>query len=277
MSAVTATVEGVLGNGTRLCHAFVAWSEGGSTTREVVPIASAVPVLPNQTVHMTARPQRGVFQIDRLIVPPDVAPHFVINDIIIGNRTQMAQADPIPANFFGSMQDAFVSFGPAQIAMDISIQATCISDNPEGVIFRAAFLGRIISGANGLLTFKALALLDDAAFLFTDCDYARVGRITISRLDGEELDNELDGHKDPITIEPRVVGLRVANLKNAERRLYAIDDALGAFVFDLGVDNHHAMAAFANRDGYTPTWFAQLERKERRSDRRRAKITKKKM
>lgn len=273
MSVVPATVEDVLGNGTRLCHAFVAWSEGAiPATREMVPIASAVRVLPNQTVQMTTRPQHGLFYVDRLIVPTAVAPHFVINDIIIGNRTQMAQPAAIPADLFAaSTPDAFVSFGPVQTAMDITIVATCVSDNPEGVVFHAALLGRI-GDATGLLTFKALALLDDAAYLFTDCAYARVGRIAISRLDGEELDDELDGHEDQITLEtPRVVGLRVANLKNAERRLYAIDDALGVFVFDLGVDNRHAMVAYTNRDGYTPAWFAQLERKERSADRRRAK------
>src|SRR5580698_8812887 len=138
MSVVPATVEDVLGNGTRLCHAFVVWSEGSTAKRDILPISSGFPVLPNQTVRMQARPQRGPFHIKRLLIPADVAPHFTIDDIIVGNASQLPQRDRIPADIFTTTaSDSFVSFEPIQTAMDITIDATRVSDGPEGVLFRA--------------------------------------------------------------------------------------------------------------------------------------------
>jgi hypothetical protein len=133
-------------------------------SREVLPLSTGVRVKPGQSAKITARPQRVAFRPERFFVsdsgsvnkgswwkrlwPWYSAPQskgasdWIINDILIGHRSQFAQSGDIPADMFRSNAiDSFVSFETAQTAMDVSVVATYIGSNPKGEVFYASMVG----------------------------------------------------------------------------------------------------------------------------------------
>jgi hypothetical protein len=134
-------------------------------SREVLPLSSgATLVKPGQTTMITARPQRVAFRPERVFVSdssseykgrwwkrlwpwytapyPKGASDWVINDIMIGNRSQFAQAGDIPADMFRSSAiDNFVTFETAQTAMDVKFVVTYIGPNHKGERFYASMIG----------------------------------------------------------------------------------------------------------------------------------------
>lgn len=133
------------------------------TGRQVLPLSSGDQrIKPGASAVITARPQRVAFRPERFYVsdawtpykipwwkrlwtktaPGKGAADWVINDIMIGNRSQFAQAGDIPGDMFSSnATDGFVSFETAQVAMDVKIVVTYIGPNPGGEIFYASMIG----------------------------------------------------------------------------------------------------------------------------------------
>ena len=60
----------------------------------------AVVVPPGESVQVTTRPFSHPFRGERLAIPDYVAPHFIIDDVKVGNRSQLPQAGSIPASAF---------------------------------------------------------------------------------------------------------------------------------------------------------------------------------
>lgn len=132
--------------------------------RDVLPMCSGVVILPTQTAQITARPQRVAFRPERLVVSnyapvPTVswwrrlspwhrapvlhgAADWLINDIKIGNRSQLAQSGDLPGDMFAtSAIDSFVTFETAQTAMDVVLIVTYIGAARNGSTFNGAIIG----------------------------------------------------------------------------------------------------------------------------------------
>lgn len=148
--------------------------DGSHGIRQRAPIALRMPlplstgasrVKPGQTAEITARPQCLAFRPERLfvssyspeykipwwkrpLVPWIVIPKthgagdWLINDIIIGNRSQFAQAGNLPGDLFSNTAiDSFVTFDTCQTAMDVRLLVTYVGPVKEGCAFTGAMLG----------------------------------------------------------------------------------------------------------------------------------------
>jgi len=133
-------------------------------SREVLPFSTDVPIRPGQSAQITARPQRVAFRPERFYVSnfsPEYrgpwwkrlspwyrapvcngAADWLINDIMIGNRSQFAQAGDVPGDMFATgAVDSFVSFETAQTAMDIKLVVTYVGPARTGALFHGSMIG----------------------------------------------------------------------------------------------------------------------------------------
>ena len=101
------------------------------------PELVSAPELPDQlpvACDVVAVPQRP-FRTRRLVVPPDLGPHFVIENITVGARSQMIEGEPIPAEVFSpEWQMMGVEFDPTSPGMEIRFRVRNISKEPRRFI-----------------------------------------------------------------------------------------------------------------------------------------------
>lgn len=91
------------------------------------------------TVDLATRPQLP-FRPERLFVQSDIAGNFEIIDIIIGNRSQFAQATPMSARIAAETSFGFdLHMDTAMVAMDVVLRIANITGAPSD--FRATIVG----------------------------------------------------------------------------------------------------------------------------------------
>jgi hypothetical protein len=109
--------------------------------RLVLPMSSTGTVGAGNSTTITARPQTIAFKPVRITIPATIGPDFTIEDIKVGNRSQMAQSGSLPAEAF--VQTAFgveMDMDTVQTSQDFVLQITNISGAAR--TFRAAIFGR---------------------------------------------------------------------------------------------------------------------------------------
>lgn len=85
------------------------------------------------------QPQQ-LFRTERLIIPSDIAPFFRIDDIRVGNRSQLVTTGSLPGSAFSEVAiDAYVEFDSADIGNLISL--TVFNTDDEDQTFLAMLLG----------------------------------------------------------------------------------------------------------------------------------------
>ena len=113
--------------------------------REILPMSSGIQtILPAHSASITARPQRVAFRPERVFISSngDGAENWLVNDILIGNRSQFSQAGQIPGDIFATTAiDSFVSFETAQTAMDVVMVITYVGPTSDGQPFYGAIIG----------------------------------------------------------------------------------------------------------------------------------------
>ena len=110
--------------------------------RQVLPMTTSgtSPIPAGSSAQITSRPQRVAFRPERVFVSDTGggAANWVINDITIGNRSQFAQAGPLPGDMFSNVAiDSFVTFETAQTAMDITMIVTYNAAEGSSVFYGA--------------------------------------------------------------------------------------------------------------------------------------------
>jgi hypothetical protein len=109
--------------------------------RLVLPMTSTGLVGAGTSATITARPQTIAFKPQRVTIPATIAPDFTIEDIKVGNKSQLAQSGSLPAEAF--TQTSFgveMDMDTVQTSQDFVIQLTNISGANR--TFRAAVFGR---------------------------------------------------------------------------------------------------------------------------------------
>jgi hypothetical protein len=101
------------------------------------------------TALITSRPQRQAFRPERVFISPPIggagAQSWFVNDITIGNKSQLVQSGGLPGDMFANTSiDSFVTFETAQTAMDVTMSITLIQNGIEVPPF---FYGGIIGTA----------------------------------------------------------------------------------------------------------------------------------
>lgn len=107
----------------------------------VLPMASSGTVAAGSSATITARPQTIAFKPQRLLIPATIAPDFTIEDIKVGNKSQLAQSGSLPGEaFVQGAFDAMLDMDTVQTSQDFVLQLTNISGAAR--TFRAAVFGR---------------------------------------------------------------------------------------------------------------------------------------
>lgn len=109
------------------------------TLRLPIPVSSSVAILPGTKARITSRPQRLSFTPRRLIIRnPD---RWVLQDLIVGNRSQLAQAGDVPGTAFASEAGADLTLETVQAGMDLVVEVTYRGPNQDGEPFEAVVIG----------------------------------------------------------------------------------------------------------------------------------------
>jgi hypothetical protein len=96
-------------------------------------------VQPGGAIDLPARPQLP-FRPERLFVQSDIAGNFELVDIIVGNRSQFAQATPMSARIAAETSFGFdMHMDTAMVAMDVTLRIANITGAPSD--FRATIVG----------------------------------------------------------------------------------------------------------------------------------------
>lgn len=137
--------------------------------RGIMALRSSNACTPGGSITVFSRPQASVFRGDRIAIPDNICRHWDINDIRVGNVSTFIQSQTLSAQLFacrlseslaGLMSKSlgspilidieFVatkefgkswSFPPCQVAQDLVISATNISDSFQP--FEAYILGKL--------------------------------------------------------------------------------------------------------------------------------------
>jgi hypothetical protein len=109
---------------------------------EEAPDEAAIPA----AVVVEARPTQA-FRVERLVIPSSLAELFVIEDIWVGNVTQLAVAGSIPAAAFAAdALDNYVSMDAAAAGTSIRFRVRYVGKDPKGAVFYGALIGRVVDG-----------------------------------------------------------------------------------------------------------------------------------
>jgi hypothetical protein len=112
--------------------------------RQVLPMASSGTVAANTSTTITSRPQSFAFRPERIVIPATIAPDFTVDDIKVGNTSQLVQSGSLPAEMFvqGSF-DACMEMDTVQTSQDFVLAVT----NQSGAArtFRAGIVGRSLN------------------------------------------------------------------------------------------------------------------------------------
>jgi len=131
-------------------NALIDYRDPDRAGREVLPMSTGVRILPNQSAQITARPQRVAFRPERVFISAagsaavggNGAADWIVNDILIGNRSQFSQAGQVPGDMFATNAiDGFVSFETAQTAMDVVMVVTYVGPAEHGLPFYGSIVG----------------------------------------------------------------------------------------------------------------------------------------
>ncbi len=113
--------------------------------KQVLGMVSNGTIAAAGTATITARPQTFAFKPERIFVPATVGPDFTIQDIKVGNVSQLVQSGDLPAEAFS--QTAFgveMDMDTVQTSQDFIVQVTNISGGAR--TFRAMILGKSANG-----------------------------------------------------------------------------------------------------------------------------------
>lgn len=113
--------------------------------KQVLGMASNGTIAAAGTATITARPQTFAFKPERVFIPATVGPDFTIQDIKVGNVSQLVQSGDLPAEAFSQTSFGIeMDMDTVQTSQDFIIQVSNISGGAR--TFRALVLGRSANG-----------------------------------------------------------------------------------------------------------------------------------
>lgn len=99
--------------------------------RRLIMGPDPVVVATGDSEDVALQPQQ-LFRTERLIIPSEIAPFFRIDDIRVGNRSQLVTTGALPASAFSEVAiDAYVEFDTADIGNIITLTVTNTDDEDQ--------------------------------------------------------------------------------------------------------------------------------------------------
>lgn len=109
--------------------------------RIVLPMSSGVRIKPGESAKITSRPQNMAFRPERIVIGGEPN-HWLVNEIKIGRRSQLADSGDLPgAAFTADAQDAHVRLDVVLTAMNFTMVVTYVGPDPEGALFVCSATG----------------------------------------------------------------------------------------------------------------------------------------
>ncbi len=100
---------------------------------------STVVVPSGSQATINSQPQ-VTFRVERVVIPSDIGGSFVVDDIIVGKNSQLANEVPLPARIFDERAEGVQLRGDtAQTSQNVVMKVTCIAG--ASIRFRAAVIG----------------------------------------------------------------------------------------------------------------------------------------
>jgi hypothetical protein len=97
-----------------------AYTKGRKWAQGFGPVAIAS----GGTANIIVQPQ-VTFKGDRLVIPSDIAGAILINQILVGQASQLPSANPLPGRMFTEFAvDSVVNFDTAQVSQQIALNVT---------------------------------------------------------------------------------------------------------------------------------------------------------
>lgn len=94
------------------------------------------------SANIIVQPQMA-FKTKRVYIPSDIAGSFLVNDMKVGNISQLPSTNAIPARVFSEVSvDSGVEFDTAQVSMQVSMSITSTSNNT--LVYTAAWKGAAV-------------------------------------------------------------------------------------------------------------------------------------
>lgn len=113
--------------------------------KQVLGMVSNGTIAASGSATITARPQTFAFKPERVFIPATVGPDFTIQDIKVGNVSQLVQSGDLPAEAFSQTSFGIeMDMDTVQTSQDFILQVTNISGGAR--TFRALILGRSANG-----------------------------------------------------------------------------------------------------------------------------------
>lgn len=113
--------------------------------KQVLGMSSSSTIAAAASSTITARPQTFAFKPERVFIPATLGPNFTIQDIKVGNVSQLVQSGDLPAEAFSQTSFGIeMDMDTVQTSQDFIIQVTNISGGAS--TFRALILGRSANG-----------------------------------------------------------------------------------------------------------------------------------
>ena len=107
-----------------------------------LPMSTGVPILPEQSAQITGRPQSNFLPERLVIAEPDA---WIINDIKVGIRSQLAACGEIPGQSFSSRTvGSHVTLDPVRKGQDFIVVTTRGDDCKNGAGFFCGVQGRVL-------------------------------------------------------------------------------------------------------------------------------------
>lgn len=128
-------------------------AQAGVVVRESMPTKarryplgfdSTVAVPPNAQATINSQPQ-VTFRVERVVIPSDIGGSFVVDDIVVGKNSQLANEVPLPARIFDERAEGVQLRGDtAQTSQNVVMKVTNVAGAP--IRFRAAVIGTALDG-----------------------------------------------------------------------------------------------------------------------------------
>ena len=86
----------------------------------------------------------SAFRPERLVVNPQIARKFVIEDIMVGSTSQLVATPGIPAEIFSASSTPSMVLSTVMPGLDMRFRVRYVGDDPAGERFMAALIGTVV-------------------------------------------------------------------------------------------------------------------------------------
>jgi len=139
--------KGGKGAAKRLMNSLVSRNAGavvdrGLHRRRRYPLGFLVTSVPGGAIASIPSAPQNLFRAERVVIPSDIAFDFGVQDIKVGNQSQLVQSVEVPAAVFSEVAiDTNIGFDTAEVGNQLSLSVR--NKTADAIVFSAAAIGTV--------------------------------------------------------------------------------------------------------------------------------------